>query len=54
MIARIRRFIAAPVFEDEDKTRVANLLNIILLAIFFVAALIPPVLVWVDPTGIRR
>ena len=51
MFARIRRFIAAPVFEDEDRTRVASLLNIILLAVFFVAALIPPVLVWVDPTG---
>ena len=51
MFARIRRFIAAPVFEDEDRTRVASLLNIILLTVFFVAALIPPVLVWVDPTG---
>jgi len=34
MLARIRQFLAPPVFEDdEDKTRVANLLNVVLLTI---------------------
>jgi signal transduction histidine kinase/putative methionine-R-sulfoxide reductase with GAF domain len=33
MFTRIRHFLAAPVFEDEDKTRVAGLLNTILLAV---------------------
>jgi PAS domain S-box-containing protein len=33
MLSRIRHLLAAPVFEDEDKTRVASLLNVILLAL---------------------
>jgi len=33
MFTRIRHFLAAPVFEDEDKTRVAGLLNVISLAV---------------------
>ena len=34
MLARIRQFLAPPVFEDdEDKTRVASLLNVVLLTI---------------------
>jgi methyl-accepting chemotaxis protein len=34
MLTQIRRFLAAPVFEDEEKTRVAGLLNTILLTLF--------------------
>jgi methyl-accepting chemotaxis protein len=34
MLTRIRRFLAPPVFEDEENTRVAGLLNMILLALF--------------------
>lgn len=33
MVTRIRQFLAAPVFEDEDKTRIASLLNTILLTV---------------------
>jgi GAF domain-containing protein len=33
MVARIRRFLAPPIFQDEEKTRVAWLLNIVLLAL---------------------
>ncbi len=33
MVARIRQFLAPPIFEDEEKTRVAWLLNIVLLAL---------------------
>jgi hypothetical protein len=43
----IRRFLAAPVFEgDEDKTRVSNLLNIILLA-FLALTLVMTVVIFV-------
>lgn len=38
MFTRIRQFLAAPVFEDEDKTRVARLLNTVLWA--FVAVML--------------
>ncbi|MBN1976078.1 MAG: GAF domain-containing protein [Anaerolineae bacterium] len=38
MFARIRKFLAPPVFEDEEKTRVAALLNTILLAFFVIAS----------------
>jgi len=31
MLARIRQFFAPPLFADEEKTRVASLLNTILL-----------------------
>ena len=40
MFARIRQFLAPPVFEDEEKTRVAWLLNIVLLALSASALLI--------------
>ncbi|MBN1657765.1 MAG: GAF domain-containing protein [Anaerolineae bacterium] len=41
MFNRMRRFFAPPVFEDdEDKTRVAGLLNVILLCILAVAGMI--------------
>jgi len=33
MLAWIRQFLTAPVFEDEDRTRVARLLNVILLVV---------------------
>jgi PAS domain S-box-containing protein len=45
MFARIREFLAPPVFEDEEKTRVAALLNTILLATFAIAALFTIVLI---------
>ncbi|OQY20905.1 MAG: hypothetical protein B6I34_08095 [Anaerolineaceae bacterium 4572_32.1] len=35
---RIRQFIAPPIFEDEEKTRTAGLLNIILIAVFVIAS----------------
>ncbi len=38
MLTTLRKFLAPPVFEDEDKTRVARLLNTILLALI---ALLP-------------
>ena len=34
-LSRIRKIIAAPIFEDEEKTRLANLLNTTLLATIF-------------------
>ncbi|MFL7795207.1 MAG: GAF domain-containing protein, partial [Anaerolineae bacterium] len=39
MFARIRNFLAPPVFEDEEKTRVAALLNIILVANFITSCM---------------
>ena len=40
MFDRIRDGFAPPVFEDEDETRVARLLNVILLTVFAVALLL--------------
>jgi anti-anti-sigma regulatory factor len=41
MLAWIKRLLAAPVFEgDEDKTRIAGLLNIVLLAVFVAASIL--------------
>jgi len=40
VLTRIRRFLAAPVFEDEDKTRTARLVNIVLLAVFVIASIL--------------
>jgi signal transduction histidine kinase len=40
MFDRIRGYFAPPVFEDEDETRVARLLNVVLLTIFAVALLL--------------
>ncbi|UCC64733.1 MAG: hypothetical protein JSV36_06735, partial [Anaerolineae bacterium] len=37
-MAWIRQFMVAPVFEDEDKTRIARLLDVILWALVAVAA----------------
>ena len=37
---RIKRMLAPPVFEDEEKTRVASLLNSILVATFILATLL--------------
>jgi GAF domain-containing protein len=37
MAARIRQIVAAPVFEDEEKTRVARLLNVFVLALLVAA-----------------
>ena len=43
MLERIRKLIAAPVFEDDEKTRVARLLNSILFIILAAAVLYTPV-----------
>ena len=51
MLTRLRQLIAAPVFEDEGKTRAASLLNTALLTLLAAGALIPPALVLADPTG---
>jgi GAF domain-containing protein len=51
MLTRIRQLLALPVFEDEDETRVANLLNIVLLTLLAATAVIPPILVLIEPTG---
>ena len=40
MIARIRQLLAPPIFEDEEMTRRASLLNTILLAAFVIASLL--------------
>jgi signal transduction histidine kinase len=40
MLTRIRKLFAAPVFQDDDKTRVASLLNIILLAVCLAASIL--------------
>jgi len=52
MVSRIRQLLAAPVFEDdEDKTRVAGLLNIILMAslVLSVMVVIASPIVFPDP-----
>ena len=50
MLDRIRTFFAAPVFADEDKTRVARLLNVVLLTIL--VALVPILIVSLALYGI--
>ncbi len=50
MLTKIRDFIAAPVFEDKDETRVASLLNIILLA-FLVLAMLVAIALVLDKSG---
>jgi methyl-accepting chemotaxis protein len=40
MLTEIQGFITAPIFEDEDKTRIASLLNVILLALLVAAILV--------------
>jgi len=52
MRTQLRQVFAAPVFEDEGTTRTAKLLNTTLLTLFVVAALVPPILVLVEPTGV--
>ncbi len=51
MLTRMKSFLAAPVFEDEDKTRIGRLLNNMLQAIFGIVLFM--VLVWmaVDVQG---
>jgi len=50
MLTRIRRFLSAPCFEgDEDKTRLASLLNMILLGVLAVAVMAGVVLPFVSP-----
>ena len=52
MFTRIRALLAAPIFEDEDETRVASLLNVIVLALLALAvvAIIATLPVFWDPT----
>jgi PAS domain S-box-containing protein len=40
MISQIRKLLAPPLFGDEEKTRRASLLNVILLAVFVIASLL--------------
>jgi heme/copper-type cytochrome/quinol oxidase subunit 4 len=49
MLTRMRQFLAAPVFEDEEKTRAAGLLNTILLILAAVTLVIIPFLAVIDP-----
>jgi PAS domain S-box-containing protein len=49
MLIWIKQFLAPPVFEDEDKTRVAGLLNIILLATIAINVVYSPILVVILP-----
>ena len=44
MIARIRSFLAAPVFEDAEQTRLASLVNPVLLTVFVAAVIFPAIL----------
>jgi diguanylate cyclase (GGDEF)-like protein/PAS domain S-box-containing protein len=46
----IRKIVAAPVFEDEEKTRVAGLLNTILLIFATMTLVVVPCLAIIDPT----
>lgn len=46
---RIKRFLSGPVFEDEDKTRIASLLHAILLAILAAAVISGIALLFVYP-----
>jgi PAS domain S-box-containing protein len=54
MFTQIRHFLAAPVFEDEDKTRVAGLLNTILLAVLALSVMygIASLFVYPDPVPV--
>jgi signal transduction histidine kinase len=44
MITRVKKLLAAPIFEDEDKTRAASLLNTILLSVLTTTSLLVPAL----------
>ena len=46
-----RQFFAAPVFEDEEVTRSANLLNVILIALFAAGVMGGIVIAALTPTG---
>ena len=52
MVAWVRYQLSSPVFDDEDKTRVAGLLNIILLTIMAFAAAYAPVSVFAYPSPV--
>ena len=50
MLARIRAFLQPPVFEDdEEKTRIARLLNIILIAVMILVMLFSVPALWMTP-----
>jgi len=54
MWARLRKFLSPPVFaEDEEKTRIADLLNAILLSVLFVAVLFGIPSIIITPTQQR-
>jgi PAS domain S-box-containing protein len=54
MFTRIRHFLAPPVFEDEDKTRVAGLLNVISLAVLPLSVMygIASLFIYPDPVPV--
>jgi hypothetical protein len=51
MLDQIRRFFAPPVFQDDEKTRVAGLLNVIIIAIFVAAIVFPALLLSTGTIG---
>jgi signal transduction histidine kinase len=51
MLTWIRKLVAAPVFEDKEKTRAAGLLNAILLILLTITMLIIPSFIVVDPAS---
>jgi signal transduction histidine kinase len=54
MRARLRKFLSPPVFpEDEEKTRIADLLNAILLSVLFVALVFGMPSIIITPTLMR-
>jgi hypothetical protein len=52
MIARIRSFLAPPAFEDEETTRLASLLNPVLITVFVAAIIFPTILYMTGTIGI--
>jgi len=49
MRSRIKQLFSSPVFEDEDKTRVANLLSVTLLTLFLIAITRSMLSIWASP-----
>ena len=51
MLTWIRKLVAAPVFEDKEKTRAAGLLNAILLILLTITMWVIPLFIVVDPAS---
>lgn len=51
MVARIKQFLTPPVFEDENKSRTANLLNIILISLIMLSVIVGGVLISLFPSN---